>query len=145
MRVYLDNCCFNRPFDDQSSLRIALETQAKLYIQAMIVRGDIQLATSYMSIYENGQNPFEERRDATADFLDAYSSVHIGAEMAGKIRQNAEAIMKTGVKTKDAYHLACALEAECSHFISTDDRLLKYRTSELALVNPVDFIRFEVE
>ena len=34
MRVYLDNCCFNRPFDDQSQLRIRLETEAKLDIQA---------------------------------------------------------------------------------------------------------------
>ena len=36
MRIYLDNCCFNRPYDDQSQLRISLETQAKLYIQGMI-------------------------------------------------------------------------------------------------------------
>ena len=26
MRIYLDNCCFNRPYDDQSQLRILLET-----------------------------------------------------------------------------------------------------------------------
>ncbi|MFO7884916.1 MAG: hypothetical protein R6U68_08850 [Desulfobacteraceae bacterium] len=34
MKIYLDNCCFNRPFDDQTSLRIRLETEAKLDIQA---------------------------------------------------------------------------------------------------------------
>ena len=26
MKVYLDNCCYNRPYDDQSQLRISLET-----------------------------------------------------------------------------------------------------------------------
>ena len=31
--IYLDNCIFNRLFDDQSSIRIKLETEAKLYIQ----------------------------------------------------------------------------------------------------------------
>ena len=31
LKVYLDNCCYNRPYDDQSQLRISLETQAKLY------------------------------------------------------------------------------------------------------------------
>ncbi len=36
MRIYLDNCCFNRPYDDQSQLRISLETQAKLYVQNLI-------------------------------------------------------------------------------------------------------------
>lgn len=30
MRVYLDNCMFNRPFDDQGHIRIRLETEAKL-------------------------------------------------------------------------------------------------------------------
>lgn len=31
MRVYLDNCCYNRPYDDQTQLRISLESQAKLH------------------------------------------------------------------------------------------------------------------
>ena len=32
MRIYLDNCCYNRPFDEQTQLRIRLETEAKLPI-----------------------------------------------------------------------------------------------------------------
>lgn len=28
MLVYLDLCCFNRPFDDQSHPRVQLETEA---------------------------------------------------------------------------------------------------------------------
>ena len=43
MRIYLDNCVFNRPFDDQNHLRVRLETEAKLYIQAKIKQGDLQL------------------------------------------------------------------------------------------------------
>lgn len=31
MKIYLDNCCYNRPYDDQSQVRIQLETQAKLF------------------------------------------------------------------------------------------------------------------
>ena len=30
MKIYLDNCCYNRPYDDQSYLSISLETQAKM-------------------------------------------------------------------------------------------------------------------
>ena len=29
LKVYLNNCVFNRPFDDQSQIRIKLETEAK--------------------------------------------------------------------------------------------------------------------
>ncbi len=48
MRVYLDNCCFNRPFDDQRQLRIRLEAEAKLRIQEVIREGGLQLAWSYV-------------------------------------------------------------------------------------------------
>ena len=34
MRVYRDNCCYNRPFDPQEQLRIRLETEAKLEVQS---------------------------------------------------------------------------------------------------------------
>jgi len=32
MKIYLDTCCYNRPFDDQNQLKIELESIAKLYI-----------------------------------------------------------------------------------------------------------------
>ena len=60
--VYLDNCCYNRPYDDQSQIRISLESQAKLEIQRRIKKGEIKLVTSYMTEYENAQNPIETRR-----------------------------------------------------------------------------------
>ena len=63
MRVYLDNCTFNRPFDDQIQIRIRLETEAKLYIQEKIRDGILELVWSYILDYENLANPFEERRN----------------------------------------------------------------------------------
>ena len=33
MRIYLDNCSYNRPFDDQLQLKIKLETEAKLRVR----------------------------------------------------------------------------------------------------------------
>jgi hypothetical protein len=62
MKVYLDNCCFNRPFDDQSSFVIRLETEAKLYLQGLIRQGELDLVWSFMLDNENGANPFEEVR-----------------------------------------------------------------------------------
>ena len=35
MRIYLDSCVYNRPFDDQQQPRINLETQAFLLILHM--------------------------------------------------------------------------------------------------------------
>jgi len=46
MRVYLDNCCYNRPFDPQADLRIAIETQAKLRVQSLMRNGGIEYVWS---------------------------------------------------------------------------------------------------
>lgn len=64
MKVYLDNCMFNRPFDDQKQIRIRLESEAKLYLQEQIKVGNLKLIWSYMMDFENEQNPFAERREA---------------------------------------------------------------------------------
>jgi hypothetical protein len=37
MLIYFDNCCFNRPFDSQTSEIIKQETQAILSIQQTII------------------------------------------------------------------------------------------------------------
>ena len=68
LRVYLDNCCYNIPYDDQTQLRISLESQAKLNIQTRIKNGEIELATSYMTFFENSENPYEMRRNIILDF-----------------------------------------------------------------------------
>jgi len=37
IKIYLDNCAYNRPFDDQTQIKIALETEAKRHIQRLIM------------------------------------------------------------------------------------------------------------
>ena len=65
-RIYLDNCCFNRPYDDQSQLLVRFETQAKLYIQKNIFEKNFELVWSYVLKFENSRNPFEAKRNAIA-------------------------------------------------------------------------------
>ena len=78
MRIYLDNCCFGRPFDDQNFPRIFVESQATLFIQDKIRLGEIELATSNILHYENSECRLEIRRETVADFLKTYSKIHIG-------------------------------------------------------------------
>ncbi|MBD5527086.1 MAG: hypothetical protein HDR02_01560 [Lachnospiraceae bacterium] len=140
MRIYLDMCCYNRPYDDQSQLKISMETQAKLHIQTLIKEGKLQLITSYMLRYECGNNPFEMRRNAISDFIDTNTYAYIGMERQTVIEEKAAEIMKTGVKFKDACHVASAIYAECEYFISTDTRLLKYKSKEIKMVTPIEFV-----
>lgn len=140
MRVYLDMCCYNRPYDDQSQIKVSLETQAKLHIQDLIQKRRLELVTSYMLRYECGQNPYEMRRKAIMQFVDMHTMAYVGLERKGEIESIAREIMSTGVKFKDACHVASAIYAECEYFISTDMRLLKYRTRKIKLVTPIEFV-----
>ncbi len=58
--IYLDMCCFNRPYDDQSQARIRLETEAKLLIQENIRQGKCRLAWSAILDFECSKNPYPE-------------------------------------------------------------------------------------
>lgn len=140
MKVYLDNCSYNRPFDDQSQIRIHLETQAKLYIQQLITDGKLLLACSYVSRYENGNSSHARNRTTIEKFFqNAVSFVDI--DKADIIEIRANEIMKYGVKAKDALHISCAIEAGCDCFITTDDGILrKYKNGNIKVCSPIEFI-----
>lgn len=139
VKVYLDTCCYNRPYDDQTQLRINLEAQAKLFIQKQIVDGKLDLIYSFISVYENSQNPFEIRKNAISDFFSNAVS-YIDESNVEVIKQRAAEIMKTGIKAKDALHVSCAVEGKADYFVTTDIRLLKYSSTEVKIINPIDLI-----
>lgn len=141
MRIYLDNCSYNRPYDDQSQMRIHLETQAKLHIQDMIRQKQIELVTSYVLDFENSNNRSMQKRMAIEKFMKDYATLYVSNKHGDMLAEIADSIMETGVKEKDAYHVACALMAECDYFVTTDDRLLKYQSEKINLVTPGEFIR----
>jgi len=140
MKVYLDNCAYNRPFDDQGQMRIYLETQAKLYIQKLIYDGRLLLAVSYMSRYENGNTPYTKNRITIERFFEN-AATFIDIDKAERIENKSYDIMRCGVKAKDALHISCAIEAGCDYFITTDDGILKkLKNSDITICSPVEFI-----
>ena len=139
MRIYLDNCAFNRPFDDQSRIRIRLESEAKLYLQEKIEKKEIELVWSYILDIENDQNPFEEKRRA----IEKWKNLAIvDIEETADLVEKANNLVTHGVKAKDALHVSSAIEGKADYFISTDDKLLKKLSvvDEIQAVNPLDII-----
>lgn len=140
MKIYLDNCCFNRPFDDQSQIRIRLEAEAKLKIQADIQDGKYKLVWSYILEAENMANPFEERKKAILEWK--HNSIMIIKEKE-TILQKAKELNQIGIRSKDALHLSCAISAKCKYFLTTDDKIINKNrlVTELSLTDPIGFIR----
>ena len=140
MRVYLDNCMFNRPFDDQSYIRIRLETEAKLFIQDKIKNNELELIWSYILEVENFHNPHDERRNTIIKWKKLAS---LDITETPELLAHARALAEFGAKTKDALHVAAAIEGKADYFFTTDDKLLSAvkRSNIIQGLNPVDYIK----
>ena len=138
IRLYLDNCCFNRPYDDQTNLNIRLEAEAKLFIQNEILHNNYELSWSFMMDYEISANPFYDRQLA---FMKWRNIAAIDIDPTERILIRGREIMQKNIKQKDAIHIACALNAECDYFLTTDRGILNKNIPNIKIINPLDFIR----
>ena len=141
-KLYLDNCCFSRPFDDQSQLLVRLETEAKLFIQQGIKEGMFELVWSYILERENLDNPFERRQQAISPWR-LRAKVDIGETV--EIVQMAETYHKLGLRPKDSLHVACAFVAKADFLITTDRRMLKFANKPIQIVDPIQFVQIYTE
>jgi hypothetical protein len=112
-RIYLDNCCFNRTYDDQANLNVHLEIQAKLFIQNEMLKNTFQLVWSFMMDYEISFNPFHDRKDALLNWKNI--SI-IDIDPTEKILDKGIELNMKKMKKKDALHIACAIEDECEYW-----------------------------
>lgn len=140
MRVYLDNCCFNRPFDDQSQTRIRLESEAKLWLQDHIRAGKLELVWSTILDLENHANPFDQRRTMIARWRQ-YAAIDVEATAA--VVQKARSLVALGLKPKDALHISCAIAGGCAYFVTTDDQILSRGkdVQGITLSDPTSLVR----
>ena len=141
LKIYLDICCLSRPFDDQTDVKIRLETDAKMYIQSLVKFKSLVLCSSFMLSFEINKCPIEESKNHISQFVKEFSLIHVSNQREDDITKLSKEIMETGIKYKDSIHIACSIIAGCDYMISTDKRLLKYETNKLKIVNPIDFVK----
>ena len=122
MRIYLDCCCLQRPFDDQTQPRIKVEAEAVLAILASVQAGDVSLLSSEALHYEVNRIPDDGRRSevkAVLALANEYLEITQGAELL------AESLESSGIFPMDAIHLALASTADADFFCTCDDKLLR--------------------
>ena len=137
MRIYLDHCAYNRPFDDQRHIKIQLETSAKLYIQNQIKQGKYDLVWSYMSDFENSNNPNVENKGS----IQMWENIaKVKCKSSNEILMLGNVIGQKGVRENDALHVACAVASQCEYFITTDAGLLNKEIENIQIINPIDFV-----
>ena len=143
LKIYLDVCCLQRPFDDQRQVRVHLEAEAVKLILVQVEAGELIWIGSEVIEYEIAQNPDPERA-LKAMLLAAYVGIRVsvGADESAR----ASELELLGFTGFDALHLACAESAGAAVFLTTDDKLLKGAARlgddiRVQVANPLEWLR----
>lgn len=142
MKIYLDACCLNRPFDDQRQARVRLEAEAISLILQKLHQREWEWIGSDVLVYELGQTEDVERKER---LLLLAGQSHQVVAMTEKILTQAEKLIASGFDSYDAIHLASAENAKVDVFLTTDDNMQKIanrnkKMFSFVVVNPVTWL-----
>jgi hypothetical protein len=98
MKIYLDACCLNRPFDDQSQVRIHLESESILQIMDFVKKGNLTWMKNDILEYEIDSIEDIEKRNKIISFV-KYSSKTI--EINDEITSISKSYEKLGFGAMD--------------------------------------------
>jgi predicted nucleic acid-binding protein len=132
VKVYLDTCCINRLFDDQTQERVRLEAEAVLAVLEKVERGEWSMVGSEVIDSEVDANPDLEKR-AKAQKVLALAGSHVLLD-DGAVARAAE-FERFGLSAWDALHAACAERARAGVFLTVDADLLKRAERHATLIN----------
>ena len=141
MNIYMDVCCLNRPFDDQTQDRIYIESEAVLKILFNCQNGIWSLIGSDII-------DFEIRKISDPD---KYENVYILSTLTSnkvkyndEIKRRALQLREYGLGLFDSIHIASAEYAKVNIMLTTDDKLINkakiIKDISLRIENPVHWL-----
>jgi len=143
LNCYLDACCFNRPFDDQTQDRIRIEAESVIILLKISLTGKIKLIGSDILKHEISKTPDPVRKSqllSLSKYISKFYSLNdVIIELAHKLQ-------KSGFGAFDSLHIAVAEKSGVDVFITTDDKILKlYRRNpdllNIRVENPANIVR----
>ncbi len=147
MKLYLDLCVYNRPFDYQGQTRVALETSIFTYLIEKIETGTYILVTSEALIYENNKNPDSLRSTRIATYFELAREY---IEIDNSDIERVKFLKGCGFSDIDALHISLAEKSQADYFITCDDDITnRYKKHKdfikVDIVSLTEFIGFEVK
>jgi len=142
MKIYLDTCCYGRPYDDQTQAKVAAETLAVMTaidtcrIAGYVIIGSVAV-TSEVGLIRNA-----EKRGVIDGFYYSTISGNVPLVMSDFVR--AQALEAEGLGDMDALHLAAAEAAGVDVLLTTDVDFLRIcankNLSRVRVINPLTFL-----
>ena len=140
MKIYMDVCCLNRPFDELSQDRVYLEAEAVLSIVSRCEKGEWNLIASGTIEYELLKLPDTDRLEQIREL---YAIAKEYVKLTEQTEKRAAFFQQNGLKPIDSLHLASAETAESDVFLTTDDRLFRAANKmslNIKIANPVSWL-----
>ena len=137
MRIYLDNCCYNRPFDNQAQQRINDETES--IFRVISQKGNVIIGSDTL-ILEMAQI---KDIDLQLDVMAMYSqTIKEEVSTSEEVEKIADSIMsESSIHKMDALHLASAIVGKAEIFLTVDDKLIKSCSKlklNMRVINPTE-------
>jgi predicted nucleic acid-binding protein len=142
-KIYMDVCCLNRPFDNQSQVRVHLESEAILQIIQFSKNGKLNWFNSDVIEFEIDNIENEDKKEKVLTLLELSTSK---IELNDGIINKSKDIQKLGLSPLDALHVAVAIFIQVDVFLTTDDKLEKIgkknkSTLGIDIDNPLNWIK----
>jgi len=144
MVIYLDACCYSRPFDNQDHTaqeRVRMEITAIMDALEICKIACFPIVGSPAVIMEINEIRLDWKRQSVTDFY--HSTVTEETPITDDIDVRAEVLIAQGVKEFDAYHIAFAELAGADYLLTTDDRLIGASGRldfNVNVINPLTFM-----
>jgi predicted nucleic acid-binding protein len=140
MRIYFDNCCLNRPYDDLSNHSVYLESEAVLAIIDICKAGEWVYLSSDILYDEISEMPDKDRMER---IMLLYNSAQEHIRFTEQIYLRAKQFETYNIKSYDALHLASAEAAKADVLLTTDRRFInvaKRTDSQVPVNNPLSWL-----
>jgi predicted nucleic acid-binding protein len=142
MKLYLDTCCYNRPYDDQTHERIHLEGEAILAIVNKREQTNDEIIGSLVLDFEMEQIGDIEKQEKAKNFY--AQTINKKIEYNNDILKRVKELSgETKIRTFDRFHLAFAENAGADVLLTTDDKFEKACSRlnlKMRVMNPLNFL-----
>jgi len=141
LKIYLDNCCYNRPFDDLSQERVHFESEAIYSILMRVEKNQIKLFGSPLVEYEIDKNRDSQKK---IKVLGLYQSINEKIPVTVETKLRSKEIMSvSNISAYDSLHVAIAESAGVNILLTTDDKFEKMANKidlNVRVMNPLKFV-----
>ena len=142
MKLYLDCCCYSRPFDEQIQIKVHLESEAILTIINECKQNNNEIIGSVALDFEI-ENIVDFEKKSKVKYLyeqTIATKINYTDNVLKRVKELSEL---SSIRTLDKFHLAFAENSGANVLLTTDNRFEKASLKlnlKIKVVNPLKYL-----